>query len=835
VFLDNISSRSPSACFQIGARSLQVGYKVRACAIATSSKSPQRISNHFELYVKYGLAAMAISNTHNLCRTCRCLNLRIDTFIDTGWRYPTSLQYESALDIINDVSEAKSRHYIPGEHLIDDIDYTDEQLATKLKAPAFVPEFDEDDGLLLNVRPSKRKTLGRLADIKQRVSECGFCRFIAQQVEQEEARRKKSPQEPAMKAVSDVDECKIRFEYYGQGGGYLARGLMLRDESLQYGRYECTVSVGRYLEIYMAPLVKDQAFNWFGSRTYGPQFDFQLARRWLRACEGQHLRCGKQLWHARIKPISPLRLIDVQGMCLVDAREDSRYVALSYVWGAVPMFKTEKRLKGDLYAENGLVPFMDEISTTIQDAMQVVRNLGERFLWTDAICIIQDDWGERMSLIGSMDAVYAHAVLTLVAAEGTSANAGLPGLRPNLRSVPEVFQYGPDLILSPITPPLAAVLLNCPWSTRAWTFQEGHLSARMLVFTNNVVHFACNCTCWSEDLNNPSEASPPPWKYASGSIFEFRPTLTDTEMCREYVEEGSSTDALANLWQSVVGELSSRNLSYETDIMFAGAGMFHLLEQFFNIRSLHGLPEHRIEEFLFWSPIQPGHIRRRHDLDLRPFNPSWSWCGWVGEVAWMGGVTERAGPSAQEHINWMKVEPSTKAPPVSLRCNGRGTLNDTISSQDSNDNNKRQQVLDRQWPFLQFRTRTSKFRVSKSTIAPEWVTELQPYAWCHVLLENQEREGVYCITTCDHAKKAVGSVILDTFETIAAVDQLVVMFAVLSSDLQAMDVGDFAGQLFYNVLAIEMKNDVAERIGHGRILENFWEESDWEWKSVLLG
>jgi hypothetical protein len=51
-----------------------------------------------------------------------------------------------------------------------------------------------------------------------------------------------------------------------------------------------------------------------------------------------------------------LLFIDVQVMCLVDAPEGSRFVAISYVWGRAAMFKTETSLKSALDTKNGLEP-----------------------------------------------------------------------------------------------------------------------------------------------------------------------------------------------------------------------------------------------------------------------------------------------------------------------------------------------------------------------------------------------------------------------------------------------------------------------------------------------
>src|SRR5947207_7606108 len=238
---------------------------------------------------------MATSHRPDLCQTCRNLNLRIDTFINTGWRYPTSLQYETVLDVIDGETEARDKHYVPGEHLIGDIDYSDERLAERLKAPSFENEFDEG-GLLMNVWPSKRKYLGELLQVKQRASRCALCRFVVNILDREKACPDTSPQESTGKPFKDADKCEILFEYDGQGSGYLTRDLIQRDETQAYGRYYCHISVGRHFEVDLYPLIKQPDLDWFGGRLYETQIDFQIARRWLRSCDDMHPRCGIQAW-----------------------------------------------------------------------------------------------------------------------------------------------------------------------------------------------------------------------------------------------------------------------------------------------------------------------------------------------------------------------------------------------------------------------------------------------------------------------------------------------------------------------------------------------------------
>ena len=239
----------------------------------------------------------------------------------------------------------------------------------KLKAPTFIPEFDEDDGLLLNIPPAKSKILGRLGQLRARASNCRLCQLIVQQVH---VHYQELPEDSGNEACTDEDLCKIQLHYDGQGGGYMIRGLMEHDESLAYGRYDCKIGVGQSVEINLYPLPADPELTWLGGRPYEPQINFSLVKHWAESCMKTHERCGTQSWHSHIKDISLFRFIDVKNMCLVDASKKSQFVALSYVWGTVPIFKATLQNKAQLYSKMGLSRFIDEIPTTIQVAIQVV-------------------------------------------------------------------------------------------------------------------------------------------------------------------------------------------------------------------------------------------------------------------------------------------------------------------------------------------------------------------------------------------------------------------------------------------------------------------------------
>jgi hypothetical protein len=204
-----------------------------------------------------------------------------------------------------------------------------------------------------------------------------------------------------------------------------------------------------------------------------------LLKYWIDRCRHLHQTdCAHSLWPASASSrLSSLLLIDVQKMCIVTAPQNCQYVALSYCWGNAMTFRhlicNSKLLK----TANAL--HSRDIPWTIRDAISLVQMVSERYLWVDALCIFQDDVASRTTQLAQMGLIYSMATFTIIAAAGSDANAGLPGVRPGTRVTnQELVTVGDKVMLTVIDGQYNNGLgLTC-WATRAWTMQEATLSKK---------------------------------------------------------------------------------------------------------------------------------------------------------------------------------------------------------------------------------------------------------------------------------------------------------------------------------------------------------------------
>lgn len=220
--------------------------------------------------------------------------------------------------------------------------------------------------------------------------------------------------------------------------------------------------------------------------------DLEVIRRWFQYCTTHHTRfCSLKSSAA----IPGLKLIDCNTWKIVD-RNLQTYAALSYVWG---------RSHGAQIDEIGDGSLPSQIPTVIRDAMAVTMELGLQFLWIDRYCIPQQDLQQKQKQIKHMDMVYHHAEITIIAAAGSDPHYGLPGIGRRPRVPQPAIEMKGILVLSSLLRPKTDIQ-HSKWGRRAGTYQEGILSRRRLISTENQVFYECRSMQCCEAVDVPLDS-----------------------------------------------------------------------------------------------------------------------------------------------------------------------------------------------------------------------------------------------------------------------------------------------------------------------------------------
>ena len=150
------------------------------------------------------------------------------------------------------------------------------------------------------------------------------------------------------------------------------------------------------------------------------------------------------------------------------------------------------------------------LSRTFRDALAITRRLGFRYIWIDALCIVQDDphdWAMEAARMGDIDSEASLSIAATSSADGTRGyfHERNTGHEESLQSSQEL---GCELFLR--LPPEHTFVksLASPYNTRTappplatwrWCFQERVLSRRVLDYTEFELVWECEtdtqCEC----------------------------------------------------------------------------------------------------------------------------------------------------------------------------------------------------------------------------------------------------------------------------------------------------------------------------------------------------
>ncbi|KAK3396866.1 heterokaryon incompatibility protein-domain-containing protein [Sordaria brevicollis] len=475
--------------------------------------------------------------------------------------------------------------------------------------------------------------LGTYNEIAERGKWCKLCWLVAQGCEGVVRR------DECDVVVSWVGDCRFRRKgEKTETETEIWETLALRVRSVMIGR------VPPFTPFDIVPLADNGRELWTGRRMKeGGQIDIERVREWLRCCGSWHggecshiLKQQQQSEDPKGAMFDPfIRLIDLGESCLVEKKELVPYVALSYVWGRVKVFKTLEENIDQLKTPGGVEKRRSEFPRSIQDAMTFAQNLGYRYIWIDSICIIQDDDTEaytnhdKKHQIGQMGKIYQYADLTVVAASGEDANAGLPGVesgtaREHKQKVVELSD-GFRVMNRSIAWPDA--LLRTTWEERGWTYQERILSLRYMYFVDGTVHFQCQRATWSEDF---AAESPDLELSAADQVVQFSHIPSEVPPA---VELRPNLKFQLKRYPELVGQYTCRNMTFITDRVNGIQGILNVIRDHFfseDVEFVHGMPTGKLlHPGLLWRPrLEPKRIQM-DEKTKRPMWPSWSWAGWT--------------------------------------------------------------------------------------------------------------------------------------------------------------------------------------------------------------
>jgi hypothetical protein len=258
---------------------------------------------------------------------------------------------------------------------------------------------------------------------------------------------------------------------------------------------------------------------------------------------------------------------------------------------------------------------------TVSDAFIVCKNLNMRFLWVDRLCITQDCDLDKKAQLSYMGYIYGGAQLTIVAGYGDNANSGLPGVSDISRKREQCSTQFGNLKLTTMPRDAFQALLDSPWYSRGWTFQELLLSKRLLAFTEEQMLFLCVKSSFREDLvleaRNGSifgqslMPSLPPHISLTGHMFD----LDDINRNIMWRQQGIKS------YETFLADYLRRTLGNDGDILNAFSAILETLFPYVG-PFRWGLPVFCSSLIFQWYSNDRFPLPRRNGV------PSWSWAGW---------------------------------------------------------------------------------------------------------------------------------------------------------------------------------------------------------------
>lgn len=362
---------------------------------------------------------------------------------------------------------------------------------------------------------------------------------------------------------------------------------------------------------------------------------FAKINEWIVSCCRNHSFC-----HPGEDALLPRFVIEIHGS---DRKKPSlqlfendtlqnkkgRYIALSYVWGIRP--QPVQLMKGNLEQLKESIDY-DCVPGTIQDAIRVAQRLGVKYVWVDALCIVQDDDIIKKQQIGQMQNIYGQSYLTLQAANVMTVKESFLKLRKSPNSFKLRYDDSSHVYLRGYTP---SRVPGGSARQRGWVFQETVLSSRLLVYGEQQIIFHCREELRYEEGVRANQME----SLFSASPFFLRPgdyrNYFRNMLTRFNPGPNRRLDFLCAWYGALDNAYTTRMLTYPGDRLPALSGVVVRFQKEIGGRYVAGIWESDLPWGLLWEsknlgPHPPHQAVWRMSRPANPSAPSWSWVAMNG-------------------------------------------------------------------------------------------------------------------------------------------------------------------------------------------------------------
>ena len=321
---------------------------------------------------------------------------------------------------------------------------------------------------------------------------------------------------------------------------------------------------------------------------------------WLQTCLETHRSCRSALNSRLPARVLHVGQTDESSIYLVEPQDNTAYICLSYSWGKSEFLKlTTKNLQA---CREGIL--VDSLPTSFQHVIELARRLDVKYVWIDALCILQNDKRDWEVEGSKMADIYQSSLLTVAMSNGSN---------PDQDCLPKIEIETIDSIQARLIYHFLDYFLPngfyFPLTERAWAFQERLLAPRVLHFGPHELFWEClsgeRCEC--------------------GRTVKFRVNKQDCSCLLVQGRKDGPDVQLDRFWRSIVEFYSNHNLTFKADRLPALAGIAVAMQNVRHGTYLAGLWSDSLALDLLWRPVAA--IGTRFSS-----SPSWSWATIDGPV-----------------------------------------------------------------------------------------------------------------------------------------------------------------------------------------------------------